>query len=583
MFGNRGFLLDQRCSTTAATAAGLKRLQANFFIIYKNQCIRRKDKISILPILNMRAHGIVACRHILAPYLADRCRPDFIYESAMRVLMEKYRILVWIGILLLASFLTTSIGGYLASRKTVQHGIAGQVLPLASDSVYAALQVQVMRSTLLTSMMATDPMIPDWLATGETEPEVIVRYLAAIRQTHGAVSAFLVSDQTRKYYDADGIQKTMQQSDPQDAWFFARKAAKFPSATEIKLGQAQGNTMTVLSQQQLVRPDGTFLGLVGIGVKLETLETLLDSHERRFGTRVYFVDGKRRVALSGGAMKGFQGSVDALPGVGRIASQLLHGGTEPVSVSYERDGAKIFVNSRHIPELGWHLIVEHSAAEEFSLARNMLVLNLAAGAGITALVLGLLLLMVQRYHARLETMAGTDALTALMNRQAFDIVFNQAVRDVERTGTPLSGILFDIDYFRQVNELRGHLAGDAVLRSIARIAREALRDSDVVARWGGEEFSVLLKDCSLDQAAAVAEKLRAAIDSHDFSPAFPDRHITISLGVAQYEPGESPTDFFSRADYALYRAKTNGRNRLQVALIAEPPATSEVGAGKETV
>lgn len=527
--------------------------------------------------------SVVAVWHNHGSYLDDRCWPEFIRGSAMRVAMEKYRILVWIGSLLLAGVLISSIGSYLASRKVLQQEIAGQVLPLASDNIYAALQAQLMRPTLLASMMASDTAVRDWLTTGETDPDVIVRYLAGIRQMHGSVSAFLVSDQTQKYYDADGILKTMQQSDPQDAWFFARKATKVPSVTEIKLDQAHGNTMTVLSRQQVVRPDGTFLGLVGIGVKLETLKTLLDSHERRFGTRIYFVDGKRRVAVAGAAMKDFQGAVDALPGVGRIASQLLHGGTAPVSVSYKRDGAKFFVNSRHIPELGWHLIVEHSTAEEFSLIRHMFVLNLAVSAGITALVLGLLLLMVQRYHARLETMAGTDALTALMNRQAFDIVFNQAVRDVERTGAPLSGILFDIDYFRQVNELRGHLAGDAVLRSIARITREALRDSDVVARWGGEEFIVLLKDCSLDQAAAVAEKLRAAIDRHDFSPAFPDRHITISLGVAQYETSESTADFFSRADYALYRAKTNGRNRMQVALIAEPPATSDVDAGKVTV
>lgn len=501
----------------------------------------------------------------------------------MRVLMEKYRTLAWIGILLLAGFLITSIGSYLASRRAVQHGIAGQVLPLASDSIHAALQGQVMRPALLASMMATDTVIRDWLATGETDPDAIARHLAAIRRTHGAVSAFLVSDQTQTYYDADGLQRMMQPSDPQDAWFFARKAAKLPSATEIILDPAHGNTMTALSKQQLLRPDGTFLGLVGVEVKLETLASLLNSHERRFGTRIYLVDGKGRVAFAGEGMKGFQGAADALPGIGRIAPQLLHGGTSPVSASYEHDGAKYFLNSRHIPELGWHLIVEHGTAEELSLVRHMFVLNLAISAGITALVLGLLLLMVQRSHARLETMAGTDALTALMNRQAFDIVFNQAIRDAERTGAPLSGILFDIDYFRQVNELRGHPAGDAVLRSIARIARKALRDSDVVARWGGEEFIVLLKDCSLDQAAVLAEKLRSAIDNHDFSPAFPDRHITISLGVAQYEPDTSPADFFSRADYALYKAKTNGRNRLQVALITEPPAMSDVDAGKETV
>jgi len=488
--------------------------------------------------------------------------------------MEKYRILVWISILLLAGFLTTSVGSYLVSRKALQRGIVEQALPLTSDSVYAALQAQVLRPTLLTSMIAADTLVRDWLVGGETDPDVIVRYLAAIKQTHGAVTAYLVSNQTHKYYYADGILKTIQESDPRDAWFFAKKAAKVQLATEIDLDQAHGNAMTAFINQQLISADGAFLGVAGVGLRVDTLKASLDSHEQRFGARIYFVDGKRNIALASSTMKDFHGAIDALPGVGKLAQQLLHGGTTPVSLAYQHDGTKVFVNSRYIPELGWHLIVEQNTAEEASPVQHMFVLNLAISAGITALVLGLLLLTVQRYQARIETMAGTDALTGLMNRQAFEIVFGQAVRDVERTGAPLSGILFDIDYFKQVNDLRGHLAGDTVLRSIGRIAREVLRDSDVVARWGGEEFIVLLKDCSLEQAAAVAEKLRAAIDGHDFSPAFPDRHITISLGVAQYESGESTTEFFGRADYALYRAKANGRNRLQVALATETTATN---------
>jgi diguanylate cyclase (GGDEF)-like protein len=133
----------------------------------------------------------------------------------------------------------------------------------------------------------------------------------------------------------------------------------------------------------------------------------------------------------------------------------------------------------------------------------------------------------------------------------------------------LSGVLFDIDFFKQVNDLHGHLSGDTVLQSVAHVAKSLLRDNDTVARWGGEEFIVLLKDCSLEQAAGVAEKLRFAIARHDF-PAVPDRQITISLGVAEYALGESCGDFFIRADQALYKAKGNGRNRLQVALQPDP-------------
>lgn len=199
--------------------------------------------------------------------------------------------------------------------------------------------------------------------------------------------------------------------------------------------------------------------------------------------------------------------------------------------------------------------------------RQVFALNLAIGAGVTLLVLRILWGTLRRYQQRLELMAGTDALTALPNRQAFEIVFAQSTLDASRSGRPLSGILFDVDFFKQINDAYGHLAGDAVLRTLAQIARGMLRESDTVARWGGQEFIVLLKECTLEQAAVVAEKLRFAVDRHDFSALFADRQVTISLGVAQYFNGESAASFFGRADQALRKAKANGRNRLQVALV----------------
>ncbi len=123
----------------------------------------------------------------------------------------------------------------------------------------------------------------------------------------------------------------------------------------------------------------------------------------------------------------------------------------------------------------------------------------------TLLILAFTFVVVNRYQRRLEIIAGTDSLTGLMNRQAFEIVFEQAILDSERRRIPLSIILFDIDFFKLVNDNHGHLAGDRILKDIAIVTKSALRESDIVARWGGEEFLVLLKDCPLEKAVALAE------------------------------------------------------------------------------
>jgi diguanylate cyclase (GGDEF)-like protein len=132
----------------------------------------------------------------------------------------------------------------------------------------------------------------------------------------------------------------------------------------------------------------------------------------------------------------------------------------------------------------------------------------------------------------------------------------------------LSAVLFDVDHFKAVNDDHGHLAGDRILRQIADTVRSVLRESDIVTRWGGEEFLVLLKDCPLQQAAIIAEKLRHAIAEQNFALPSGTLSLTASLGVAEYECGESSTSFFGRADKALYSAKTGGRNRSEVSHLA---------------
>ena len=496
----------------------------------------------------------------------------------MRLFPEKYRVLVWISLLLTAGFLATSIAAYMVTRDAVQRGITEQALPLASDSLYAEIQSLVMRPALIASTMAGDSFVRDWLAAGENDADAIVRYLSGIRKQYGAVAAFLVSDRSRNYYTPQGTLKIMQEGDANDAWFFRMRDMKQQFLAEIDIDRANGNAVTIFINHRMIDASDAFLGVTGIGLRADSLTKVIDRHEKHAGRRIYLVDGQRNVVLAGTSAQNALRSIDTLPGIGKMAGSLLHGADKPALVEYEHDGTRRYVSARFIPELGWHLLVEQDAAIEVRPVRHAFLMILAIGAGVSLLVLVLTLLTVNHYNKRLEVMAGTDTLTGLMNRQAFDIVLRQAMLDADRSGRPLSGILFDVDFFKQVNDVYGHLAGDEVLRVIARISKALVRESDVITRWGGEEFVVLLKECSLEQAVAVAEKLRSEIDGHDFSKIVSDRHITISLGVAQHEIGETASVFFQRADEALYKAKANGRNRLQVArlegLAGSPAAAS---------
>ncbi|MCP1168822.1 GGDEF domain-containing protein [Limimaricola litoreus] len=178
----------------------------------------------------------------------------------------------------------------------------------------------------------------------------------------------------------------------------------------------------------------------------------------------------------------------------------------------------------------------------------------------------------QLQQAALERLSVTDALTGLANRRACDVFAKRVVAAAEREGTGLAVVLIDIDKFKTVNDRFGHAAGDRLLSEVGHLLPRWLRRSDLAARWGGEEFLLILGSTRLTGAIALAERVRGCFEER---LSLPDGSapVTASIGCAELLPGETSIDAaISRADAALYRAKAAGRNRVEPCLPAPSPA-----------
>ncbi len=163
-------------------------------------------------------------------------------------------------------------------------------------------------------------------------------------------------------------------------------------------------------------------------------------------------------------------------------------------------------------------------------------------------------------NIELEQLAARDKLTGLYNRRKLDESFAVEVSRAARYGRPLSVILLDIDYFKDVNDTHGHPVGDAVLIETSERLREALRTSDIPGRWGGEEFLIICPETNLKTAVQLAERLRQNYAAREFPSA---GCLTASFGVAAHHKGRSTEDILLSADEALYLAKNGGRNRVE--------------------
>ncbi len=165
-------------------------------------------------------------------------------------------------------------------------------------------------------------------------------------------------------------------------------------------------------------------------------------------------------------------------------------------------------------------------------------------------------------YAKILQYATLDALTGLNNRRQFEVRLKQEIATTKRQKNPLCAMMIDIDFFKKVNDTYGHASGDAVLRAVASVIKEHLRESDIPSRYGGEEFAVLLPYTHIDEAQIVGERLRKAVESTPVPIDKKNINVTISMGLAEFNPEETGEELFERADKALYEAKESGRNRV---------------------
>lgn len=480
----------------------------------------------------------------------------------MRLVLSDKRLLVaTVTALLVFGFVATSLASYFVSRQSLRDAVVQTELPLTSDNIYSEIQKDLIQPIVISSVMATDTFLRDWVLDGERESERMTQYLREIKERYGAFTSFFVSEKTGTYYHADGILKKVDKDEPRDEWYYRVRDMILPYEINVDPDLANQDAMTIFINYRTMDYSGNFIGAAGIGLTVNAVRTLIDDYQSRFGRTVYFVDGEGRIVLVGADDSVPENEISQRGSLSQLRPQWSRSQTRTFEYEY-RDSTR-FLNVRFIPELGWYLLVEKEADGDLAQIRRALYINLIICFVITGLVLLATWLTISRFQRRLEAMATTDKLTGLASRHAYDILVDQALRDARRLNQPLSVVMVDIDRFKAINDEAGHLAGDRVLVGISNAIRASLRSSDLICRWGGDEFLVALRNCDLFNAERLAETIRQTVESAAFT--FNGRAIpaTVSVGVAVLRGTDDATSFIGRADAALYLAKQDGRNAVR--------------------
>lgn len=491
--------------------------------------------------------------------------------------LKRSVILSLLALLIGLGFLATTLSSYYTSRAALRENIISTELPLVSNAVYSEVRNDLVRPVQVARALSSDVFLHDWIDRGEQDPQLLSRFLGNIREQNHTTSAFFVSQRTQTYYDQNGVFEQMDPGHKTSAWFYQFRDSAAP--WEVVIDPAR---RTMFVNCRVVDNQGRFAGVVGIGITVEQLLAMIDNYQRVFDRTLYFVDGNRQLVLTGAAgqlaaSKGL--SIDRIAALAPLGAHLmpLRDGT----FDYAFNGEQHYVNARFIAELNWYLLVDRHDSDLMKPVRRTLWVNLLVCLGVTALVLGFVGWVTRRYLHHIEALTLRDPLTGLLNRRGFTLLAEQALLECQRDGRHLSVMMIDLDHFKTINDTHGHLGGDSVLRAFAGVLKTSRRASDIVSRWGGEEFIVVLKTANAETALALAQKIRSQAQSCQVGYGAKPLSFTVSIGLAQGAGSDTLEKIIDLADQALYLAKRGGRNRVCVSddqpIPAPSPASGSAG------
>jgi diguanylate cyclase (GGDEF)-like protein len=459
--------------------------------------------------------------------------------------------------LILIGFIITGLVSYQIAHETLEEQTKRDSLPLTSDNIYSEIQQDLIRPIFISSLMAQDTFVRDWTLSGEKGSDKIIQYLNEIRQQYGTVTSFFVSDLTKNYYHYSGVLKTIDQNDASDAWYFRVKSQDPGKDYEINIDHDTANSdqIVVFVNYRVYDFQHNFIGVIGVGLSSNAVADLIEKYKIRYDREIYFINDIGQVTLQGSQPLGFS-SIQQSAGLRDLATQIL---TSPsMSGSYHNaDGQQIYVSSRWVEEFQWHIMVQQNDRFDNRFFLKALINNFSISLVVAILVVFIAHFSFRGYQSRLERMATIDKLTGAFNRHAFDELIESAINRSEQKQVPFSIALLDIDHFKTINDSYGHQMGDQVLQQVAQACQSQLSEQDVVCRWGGEEFVILLPGTDLNQAQLAMERLKQTINEKAMKPS-----VTVSIGVVQRIDLETKQSVIHRADTAMYRAKESGRNRV---------------------
>ncbi len=474
---------------------------------------------------------------------------------------SKYRVILLITILLIILSFSISTVNYFVSLDSAQKQLKNQSLPLSLDNIYTEIQKHIIEPYLVSSMMANDTFVHDWLLKDENNQERIIKYLESIKNKYGMLSAFLVSEKTKNYYTQDGFIEAINPNNNTNKWYFNFLQNQENHEINIDFNKHISNSLIMFINYKIFDNSYKYIGATGVALKISYIDDMLKLFRQKYGFKVQFFDENGNIVLSEKG-ENLHTNIDKTNISKEIIDKIISKST--TMIEFKKDNDDYLINTKYITELNLYLSVEAKIDNYTKDVKKILYFNILLSLSITIIISFVVFRIIRTYNNKLESMAFRDPLTDLYNRRYFEDEFLKIIKMHNRTRQECCIAFIDIDNFKDVNDTYGHDIGDLVLKQISNILKNNNREVDLISRWGGEEIVILFLNTDITAAMIITEKLRELIENDAVLRHLTSSGITASFGITAVMSDDNIDSVLNRADKAMYTSKSNGKNIVTV-------------------
>jgi diguanylate cyclase (GGDEF)-like protein len=434
------------------------------------------------------------------------------------------------------------------------------VMPL-----FSLINSEIIRPLTVSQYMASDPFLRDYIEQEEIDKDVIFNYLTQVSKQFNTLS-FVAIEKHQLFFDSNN--KTTSLSSKETEWYQRLKAIDKTEFTDF--GDAQNPHL--FFDVKMFNNQKDFLGFIGLAIDLDHFAAQFAKFKEDYGFELYFVDDNNDVTLSSEQImktishhrKDVITNIDQLPWYQH--HQINHqssDNTVPHFFDYSSDD--LIISQIPLKELNWRVFIIAPPITEQSVYWQLFLQNLIILLVVSLVLYSIFTLCIKNFRTDLVKDSETDHLTKLPNRSFIHWKYSQLSQEYKH----VSVVIADIDNFKMLNDTYGHLFGDDVLKIIAKKLSENLRPIDLVGRWGGEEFILILPTTTAIQAEEIINRIRNDIAHTPFiSPSQSSQkklNVTVSFGISDSSlKGVLLEEVLTKADQALYLAKASGKNQVVI-------------------